>query len=283
MDGIANSTVENLKIEVAACTRLLNAEGILGYSGHVSVRLPDGESLLTKGPGGKYTHHRGIFYGFNKCSYGEGGAKTADIWHCKGNVRQLQQGTPASEMGPVLARTCLAIAWIGDDNKLFASELREVTFFHTPDGLLVEFESKLKSVDGKLKVDGDPQHAGFHFRAANEVAEKTAGQTYYIRPNGVDKPGSYKQNQHQPWNAMSFVVGDQRYTTCYLDHPSNPKPAFYSERDYGRFGSYFVAEAEGDQTIDVDYRLWIQPGEMTVEQVAAHAANFTEPLKGTVK
>lgn len=46
MDGIANSTVENLKIEVAACTRLLNAEGILGYSGHVSVRLPDGESLL---------------------------------------------------------------------------------------------------------------------------------------------------------------------------------------------------------------------------------------------
>ncbi len=46
MDGISNSTVENLKIEVAACTRLLNAEGILGYSGHVSVRLPDGESLL---------------------------------------------------------------------------------------------------------------------------------------------------------------------------------------------------------------------------------------------
>jgi L-ribulose-5-phosphate 4-epimerase len=46
MDGISNSTVENLKIEVAACTRLLNAEGILGYSGHVSVRLPDGDSLL---------------------------------------------------------------------------------------------------------------------------------------------------------------------------------------------------------------------------------------------
>ena len=45
-DTLSNSTVEHLKIEVAACTRLLNREGILGYSGHVSVRLPDRESLL---------------------------------------------------------------------------------------------------------------------------------------------------------------------------------------------------------------------------------------------
>ena len=45
-DTLSNSTVEHLKIEVAACTRLLNNEGILGYSGHVSVRLPDRETLL---------------------------------------------------------------------------------------------------------------------------------------------------------------------------------------------------------------------------------------------
>lgn len=35
-----------LRVEIAACTRLLNAEGILGYSGHVSARLPDGDGLL---------------------------------------------------------------------------------------------------------------------------------------------------------------------------------------------------------------------------------------------
>jgi ribulose-5-phosphate 4-epimerase/fuculose-1-phosphate aldolase len=46
MDGLSNSRVEQLKFEVAACTRLLNHEGILGYSGHVSARLPDGETLL---------------------------------------------------------------------------------------------------------------------------------------------------------------------------------------------------------------------------------------------
>lgn len=41
-----NSAVERLKMEVATCTRLLNQEGILGYSGHISVRLPDRETLL---------------------------------------------------------------------------------------------------------------------------------------------------------------------------------------------------------------------------------------------
>lgn len=44
--ALSNSIVDQLKIEVAACTRLLNHEGILGYSGHVSVRLPDRRSLL---------------------------------------------------------------------------------------------------------------------------------------------------------------------------------------------------------------------------------------------
>jgi len=46
MDGFSNSEVEKAKIEVAACTRLLNHEGILGYSGHVGLRLPDRDTML---------------------------------------------------------------------------------------------------------------------------------------------------------------------------------------------------------------------------------------------
>ena len=82
---------------------------------------------------------------------------------------------------------------------------------------------------------------------------------------------------------MSLGLDGQRYTACYLDRPENPKPAYYSERNYGRFGSYLVAETDGDKTIDINYRLWIQPGEMGVAQVAAHAANFAEPARVTVK
>ena len=39
-----------------------------------------GENLLTKGPGGKYTHHRGIFIGFNKMEFD---GKGYDFWHMK--------------------------------------------------------------------------------------------------------------------------------------------------------------------------------------------------------
>ena len=44
-----------------------------------------GNRQLTKGPGGLFPHHRGIFFGFNRISYGD---KTADVWHCKDGAYQ---------------------------------------------------------------------------------------------------------------------------------------------------------------------------------------------------
>lgn len=41
-----DNTEALLRQQVAVCSRLLNMEGILGYSGHVSARLPDGRGFL---------------------------------------------------------------------------------------------------------------------------------------------------------------------------------------------------------------------------------------------
>ena len=83
---------------------------------------------------------------------------------------------------------------------------------------------------------------------------------------------------------MSFVVGGQRYTIAYLDRPTNPKPAQFSEgRDYGRFGSYFVAEATEDKPLDVAYRLWLKKGEMKLPEAAAQSADFAQPPVVTIK
>jgi ribulose-5-phosphate 4-epimerase/fuculose-1-phosphate aldolase len=43
---LPNSNEEQLRHEVAAVTLLLNQKNIIGYSGHVSVRLPGDQSLL---------------------------------------------------------------------------------------------------------------------------------------------------------------------------------------------------------------------------------------------
>jgi hypothetical protein len=276
---------------------------------------PEGKQLLTKGPGGLYPHHHGVFYGFNKTTFDDG--KPVDIWHCT-NAYQEHSKFLAHEAGPVLARQLVEITWnsepkipdaattpndakkaaanaakLGTKNELFAKEMRQITVYNTPGGMLIDFASKLNALLPPVHLDGDPQHAGFHFRATNEVNEKSKNETFYIRPDGVDPVKGQKgtrnwpaQKEHVnlPWNAMSIVVGGNRYTVAYLDKDTNPKEARYSEREYGRFGSYFVADIESkEKPLDVNYRLWIQPGPMTVPEVTALDGNFDDPPKVTLK
>ncbi len=244
---------------------------------------PDGKQLVTDGvedPKALYPHHRGIFYGFREVTYDDG--KKTDTWHCP-KAHQANEKIEATEAGPVLGRQRALIGWYGDDKDLFANEERELTVYNTPGGRLVEFASRLKPVKGTVHLDGDPQHAGFHFRAAMEVADKqNSVHTFYIRPDGVGKeddtrnwdPKTMQGPINLPWDAMCFLLGGKRYTVAYLDRPENPKEARFSERDYGRFGSYFVADATEEKPVDVDYRLWLQDGPMTVDEVAARSADF---------
>ncbi len=257
------------------------------------VYSPDGATLLTKGPGGLFPHHRGIFYGFNKITYGDG--KHCDTWHCTGKTYQSHEEVLNEVAGKDGAWHRTAIDWHGQEGEVFAHEKRTLHIsrpeYNGIEGWQVTFTSELKSADGKpIHLDGDPQHAGFQFRASQEVPDQTAKETYYLRIDGKGEPGDYRnwddknpeaprnaECVNRPWNALSMVIGGQRYTVVYLDHPDNPKPARSSERDYGRFGSYFLADVTKEKPLEVMYRLWIQPGEMTVEQCEALHAVFTGP------
>jgi hypothetical protein len=226
----------------------------------------DGEGFLTKGPGGKFTHHRGIYYGFSRCSAAnaEGKKVRVDTWHCKGGYQTHEKIVKSHADGNGAGHT-VEIAWRVDDGSIFATEQRTLTFSHRKDGSLqVDFSSVLSTKQESVTLDGDPQHAGFQFRASNDVAAKNAKQTYYVRPkDGKDAQGktknwpANKDMTNLPWKAQSVVVEDQRYFTVYLDHPDNPKPSFYSERDYGRFGSYFKSQATPKKPVKIKYRLVI--------------------------
>jgi hypothetical protein len=243
---------------------------------------PNGRRL-SKGPGGLFTHHRGLFFGFNRVSYGEG--KTCDVWHARGKAFQSHEGTLAWEAGPLLGRHRVRIDWHGQEGEVFAEETREVTAYAAEGGRLIEFASRVETTGGPITLDGDPQHAGVHFRADNHVAEVTKDQTYYLRPDGLGKPGETRNWEPKtgegpvdlPWNVMSVVIDGDRYSVAYLDHPENPKEARYSERDYGRFGSYFEYEITEGRPLEIRYRLWLQEGEMTLDQAARLDADFDEP------
>jgi hypothetical protein len=249
---------------------------------------PKGEKFVTKGLGGLFPHHRGIFFGFNKVTYGEDNKK-CDVWHCTGDAYQSHEKVLTAEAGPVYGRHKLAIAWHGVKKEVFATEERDLTVYSLPGGTLVEFASEVTPVITPVQLDGDPQHAGFHFRASQEVPDKTAKQTYYVRPDGAGKYGEtrnwpgQKTHVNLPWDACCFVIGDQRYTVAYLDRPENPKEARFSERDYGRFGSYFEKKLDKGDKLSVKYRLWLQEGEMKGDEIARLSTDFTDPPKVTIQ
>jgi Family of unknown function (DUF6807) len=256
---------------------------------------PQGDRIvtnsLTSDPKVHSPHHRGIFYGFNRITYGNG--KTADVWHCTNGAYQEHDGFLSQDEGPVLGRHRVGIGWHSQDEnrKAFAQEERELTVYNVPGGQLVEFASRLRSSSGRVRIDGDPQHAGFQFRAHNDVDAETSHETIYVRPDGVGEPGETRNWDPQtrqgpvnmPWNAMSFVLNAKRYTIAYLDHPNNPKEARFSEREYGRFGSYFEYTIDDGKPLTVNYRLWLQEGLMKPEEVAALSNDFVEPVKATVQ
>lgn len=246
---------------------------------------PAGMRFVTKGPGGLFPHHRGVFYGFNKITYGPEGKQQADVWHCNNGEYQEHAEVVAEEAGPVLGRHRVRINWRGREKAIFAIEMRELTAYNTPGGVLIEFASQLtNTADNPVKLAGDPQHAGFQFRAAQDVPDKTKDQTYYLRPDGKGEPGKFrnwpddKSHVNLPWHALSFILDEQRYTCCYLDRPDNPKEARFSERDYGRFGSYFEYEVRKAKPLQVNYRLWLQPDEMTVDQVQRLDDDFVQAV-----
>jgi hypothetical protein len=245
----------------------------------------DGEGFLTKGSGGKFTHHRGIYYGFAKCSALDADGKKVkiDTWHCRGGY-QTHEKVLKSHADSKGAGHTVEIAWRVDDESIFATEERSLSFSHLKNGSLqVDFSSVLSTKQKSVTLDGDPQHAGFQFRASNEVATKNAKQTYYVRPAGgkgemgktKNWPGN-KDMTNLPWKAQSVLVEDQRYFTVYLDHPNNPKPSFYSERDYGRFGSYFKTEATPNNPVKIKYRLVIG----TKEQNSVYCESLSKEFSG---
>jgi hypothetical protein len=271
-----------------------NGSRVRTYKVFHHLYAPKGDRVVTNGlvddPSKIHSpHHRGIFYGFNRISYGNG--QTADLWHCTNGAYQEHDRFVASEQGPVLGRHRVVIRWHGQDKKAFAEEERELTAYNIPGGTLIDFASRLSSLAGSVRLDGDPQHAGFQFRAHNDVDAQTSKETIYIRTDGIGKPGETRNWDPRtrqgpvnlPWNAMSFVLSGKRYTVAYLDHPSNPKEARYSERDYGRFGSYFAYTIDEGKPLTVHYRLWLQEALIKPEEVAALSHDFAEPVRVTVQ
>jgi hypothetical protein len=236
------------------------------YKPFLHVFDSEGKAPITKGPGGSFTHHRGIFIGWSKLSVG---GKTIDRWHMKGG-EQVHRKFVAQNADAAGATFTSLVEWMGAGPEPALEEERTFTFLPPPAPAyaLIEMRSKLKAVAGEAVLGGDPEHAGLHFRPAGEVVGKET--VYFFGKEQADP----RKDRDYRWFGESFSLRGQRYSVVYLNHPENPKETAVSAyRDYGRFGAFFktTIPAGGNQVIRV--RFLISAGEMPPVEIIQGAWN----------
>lgn len=236
------------------------------------VLAPGGETTLTKGPGGKFPHHRGIFIGWSKLKHG---GKSHDLWHVRNTAqehRSFEQQDAGNGGGKVVAN----IDWLGTDGKPVVKELRTYAVTDTDDAYaLIDLTSELTAVGSDVVLDGDPEHAGVQFRPSQKVAEnKSAGYTFHregINPN---------QDLDLPWVAETFQLDGQKWTVQHMSHPQNPEGARWSAyRDYGRFGPFTVIEIPEGETQTLNYRFRITKGDTPSRETLAEQYSSYKHVK----
>ena len=217
------------------------------------VIAPNGVATITKGPGGLYGHHRGIFIGWSKLKHG---GKTHDLWHAR-DTSQLHHNFIETNVNDRGASITSTINWIGNHGEQVIEETRTYRLVTQEEAYaVIDFISDLKAVNGDVTLDGDPEHAGVQFRPSQQVAENKSAQ-YIFHTDGIDP----REQLDLPWVAETFRVDNQLWTVQHMSHPSNPKGARWSAyRDYGRFGPFNVLDISNGDKQRFRYRFRITSG-----------------------
>ena len=226
----------------------------------------EGELLTNPGAGpdgkdfGRFPHHRGIYIGWRVIS---GGAQY-DLWHIhKGEIMRVKEikSAKASSSGVTIVAD---IEWrtgkVGKEDVLLLAETRTLTISKTGDITQVDFHTKL-TADRNLTLGGDLQHAGCHFRAHTEVANKTSKFTSYLwEPKGKVAGNGKVLSKEWKWNRLQFMIGKNWYSATQFNAPNQPVEEL-SWRDYGRFGFFFKKNLKKGETQKLNYRFHIAPSE----------------------
>lgn len=212
-----------------------------------------GTMPITNGAGGYFPHHRGIFIGASRLTVG---GRPFNLWGMSGGV-QVHRGFVAQQAAADSASFTSEVEWNATGGERLLDEQRTFIFHRrpVPAMVLVDVISTLKAVGGDVIFDGDPEHAGVHYRPATEL-DKT--QTTYLFPRDGDDP---RRDKDLPWVALTHVLADKTYTVQQMNAPDNPRDTIWSAyRDYGRFGAFVKAEIKQNESLTLRYRFSVLAG-----------------------
>jgi hypothetical protein len=246
------------------------------YKPYLHIIDPATGKPITKGAGGQFSHHRGVFGGWKITTAG----KTYDFWHIvrdeanakkvvgKPHFLMLNQGFAEKKAGADEAVVAANINWADPEGKPVVQEERRMIFQRAPAPAIVmlDFVTTLKAVAGDTTFAGDPEHAGVQYRPANEVDVKA---TKYVFP--TEKP-DLKKEMDLPWAAETYVLDGKAYSVLAMNHPDNPKGMLTSAyRDYGRFGFFPKFDVKQGESKTLRYRFLIMTGDLPAREALQKA------------
>ena len=235
------------------------------------VRALDG-TLLTKGNGGMFQHHKGLFIGWNRTAWNK---RRFDFWHMpKQELQVFRAFLSPKELGMAAGAQVCAIDWIAPEGEVVIAERRGLQLLEQHgDHYVLHLRNELRAPNGKVRLAGDPQHAGQQFRAPQTFAPKDAVKVSYVRPAGAEDHGN------DVWTGCDWIAeiqphGEQRYTILRVEGRDNRGETTWSTRDYGRFGATRTVDVTKERPLRLDQYYVIAAGARDATWCAAQAAKL---------
>ena len=212
----------------------------------------EGEEPITKGPGGKFTHHRGLFIGWNHTLVDD---ERYDTWHMSSSYQQFDSWVTAPLPEGKEAGHTLVVNWNKNDGETIIRETRAIYAAQPEDHLrIIDFSSLLESNAGDIPLKGDSHHAGMQIRMHNEVSEHEE-TTDYILPEGAEEIANDEVIGGW-WACAAVDVADKRYWVLHMTPPDHPGgEPMYSIRRYARFGAFWEPTLMADEPMALHFRI----------------------------
>lgn len=227
-----------------------------------------GERPITKGAGGKYTHHRGLFIGWNDTLVS---GEDYDTWHMSNCRQEHVEWLPYEGEG---AGQRQRIAWRNAKGDTFIDEERAIAARPGTDGIrIVDFHSRLLATGAPVKLRGDLHHAGMQVRLHNSLVENEQLVEYTL-PEGAEREDN-DQVVGAWWALCSAEIDGRRHWVLHMSHPSLPGGVpVYSIRGYARFGAFFEPDLAPGYPLDLRFRVVLSEEPLTQAQCAAIYAAY---------
>ncbi|MEC9332307.1 MAG: DUF6807 family protein [Verrucomicrobiota bacterium] len=208
---------------------------------------------------GLFNHHRGIFIGWNRVTSDLG---KYDMWHKGGPGNGHYDivkftNTTGDNYGKIVAH----IKWRANKNDdqgsdVIINELRSFTV-SSPNEEYTQIDANFEMIaERDVTLGGDLQHAGVHFRAHTEVANRKSETSYLWEPQSAKGKGRVINDNHQ-WVRLLFPIGKRWYTAQEMNSPDNGVKEL-SWRDYGRFGYFLPKNLKKGDSLNLKFRFVVE-------------------------